>query len=490
VLNPRDSSLPEPISLPWLPRPLLVGGIIAIVGLVSLVVGLVAGRGSLMPLLGIILPALLIIAAMAAVRYFELLILLFPITALAMRFAVLPTGTASPLPISLVLTLGLIGIWLVTMFSRREWQVPTTPFNRSLFIFMAICCISLPWGILWRDPILNIQVMGRGFPLTQVASLISMLASMCVPFLVGYFIDSQWKIKFYLGAFIICGALMTITQIMSISQEFLNDAGLWGLWHVATLFGILITLPRIGLHWRALCALLIGANLYLTLVQNSGWLSGWLPTICAIMAIIFLRSRKTFFVFLTVAMLFVIIGPGRAYLETVAADEVEEGGLGRLEIWERNLGIVAQHWLLGTGPAGYAPYNMTYFPWDARSTHNNFFDILGQFGVVGLLVWTWFMFASLWFGLQTIWRAPPGLLQTTAIIATSGWAAALFSMMFGDWILPFAYNQGVGGFSYTVYSWIFLGLLVSVHRLLEASSSQDEAVTSHNGQTSSPAPTP
>lgn len=468
VLKPHDNSLPEPITLSWLPRPLLVGGIIAMLGMISLVVGLVAAKGNLMPLLAIILPALLIIATMGTVRYFELLILLFPITALAMSFALIPTGTASPLPISLALTLGLIGIWLVTMFTRRNWQVPKTPFNRSLFIFMAVCCISLPWGILWRDPILNLRVMGQGFPMTQIASLMSMLASMCVPFLVGHFVDQQWKIKFYLGSFIICGAMMTITQLLAINQFFLNDGGLWGLWYIATLFGIFTTLPRVSIHWRALCGLLIGAHLYLTVVQNSSWLSGWLPSFIAIALIIFIRSWKIFFLLVTLSALFVIIGPGREHIETVITDEIDEGSLERLDLWERNLGIAAQHWVLGTGPAGYAPYNMTYFPWDARSTHNNFFDILGQFGVVGLLIWTWFMFASLWFGWKTISRASPGLLRTTAIIATSGWAAALCSMMLGDWILPFAYNQGIRGFSYTVYSWIFLGLLVSVHRLLDA----------------------
>jgi hypothetical protein len=475
MIQPGDQQLHEPIAVRWLPRPLLVGGILVGVILASLVIGFLAGRGSLMPYLAALMPALGIVAAMAAIRYYKLLILVLPVTALAMRFAVLPTGTASPLPISLVLTLGLVGIWVVSMFTRRVWQVPHTPFNRSLFIFMVVCCISLPWGILWRDPILNMLAVGRSFPITQTASLMSMLALMCLPWLVGYFIDQPWKIKFYLGAFIICGALMTMTQLLGVSQIVLNDAGLWGLWHVATLFGIMLTLPKLSLHWRIGCAILIGANLYLTLVQNSGWLSGWLPTMIAITAMLFISSRKIFFVLIVIGILYMSMGPGSAYIERVIADETEEGGLERLAIWSRSLGVVSQHWVLGTGPAGYAPYNMTYFPWDARSTHNNYFDIVAQFGVVGLLVWCWFMFASLWFGWKTIGRAPPGLLRTTAIIATSGWAAALGSMMLGDWVLPFAYNQGIGGYGYVAYSWIFLGLLVSVHRLLEAEGRSQES---------------
>nr|MCU0495145.1 hypothetical protein [Chloroflexaceae bacterium] len=63
-------------------------------------------------------------------------------------------------------------------------------------------------------------------------------------------------------------------------------------------------------------------------------------------------------------------------------------------------------------------------------------------------------------------RAPPGFLRMVAIVATGGWIGALASMMLGDWILPFAYNQGIAGYRYTVYSWIFLGLLLSVNQML------------------------
>jgi hypothetical protein len=33
-------------------------------------------------------------------------------------------------------------------------------------------------------------------------------------------------------------------------------------------------------------------------------------------------------------------------------------------------------------------------------------------------------------------------------------------------VLPFAYNQGVGGYKYTVYSWLFLGTLISIRQLM------------------------
>ena len=47
-------------------------------------------------------------------------------------------------------------------------------------------------------------------------------------------------------------------------------------------------------------------------------------------------------------------------------------------------------------------------------------------------------------------------------------------MMLGDWVLPFAYNQTIAGYKYTVYSWIFLGTLIALRPLIEAQRVRSE----------------
>jgi hypothetical protein len=37
--------------------------------------------------------------------------------------------------------------------------------------------------------------------------------------------------------------------------------------------------------------------------------------------------------------------------------------------------------------------------------------------------------------------------------------------MLGDWVLPFAYNQTIVGFDHSVYTWLFLGGMVSLYRI-------------------------
>ena len=38
-------------------------------------------------------------------------------------------------------------------------------------------------------------------------------------------------------------------------------------------------------------------------------------------------------------------------------------------------------------------------------------------------------------------------------------------MAFGDWVIPFVYNQTIGGFRYTVHSWLILGALAAMQRI-------------------------
>lgn len=469
----QELTVPEQVSrVPW---PLIVIGAIVVVAAYCVAVGLLAAGDN--PLLALALLALPLgfIGLSFTSRYFETLVLALPASALALRFVNLPAGNASQLPASMLIGLGLAGIWLHAMWTRRTWELVPTPFNRVLLAFMAVCIISFPWGILWADPILNWRIMGN-FRLTQTASLLSFLVLMWIPFIVGRFVDRPWKIWLYLWTFIVCGAAMTATQFFGITQSFLADQGLWGLWFSVVLAGLIVVHPGVPWYARLLGGGLLGWHLYLVVFRNALWISGWLPSLLAIFLLIFLHSRKLFVILLVVAIPFAALGPGRGFLEKVTTDNTEEGGLERLDIWARNLSIVRQHWLFGTGPAGYAPYNMTYFRDDARSTHNNYFDILAQFGVVGFGLWLWFMGASLWYGWRTIRLASPGLARTVAIIATAGWAAAMAAMMLGDWILPFVYNQGVAGFRYAVYSWLFLGLLIVARRMIDEQAAAGETI--------------
>lgn len=439
---------------------LLMIGVLLGLLLLSFGAGLAAGNGrSNLALLFLIGP-IGIFGLLLVSRRFDLVVMTLPIMALAVPFD-LPTGTETKLPAALLLALGLWTIWIISMFVRRQVSIDPSPLNRPALIFSVICCISLVWGILWRDPVL---IDSPKFIVVQIASLLTILVSIGAALLIGNFIQTKARLKYMVAAFIICGLLMAVTELFNIHQGFLNDRGLWGMWSIIPAYSLVITKSTLRWYWRALLLVIIALTVYQTAIVNADWISGWAPTLVALLAATFLRSKKAFFILLIAGA---IVGYSvRGFFEEVAQDNIDDGSLERLSLWEQNWQVVSSHWLFGTGPAGYAVYYMTYYRDDARSTHNNYLDILAQFGFTGMLAWLWLAITGVIEGWRLTQRAPPGFLRALAISATSGWIGAQASMFFGDWVLPFAYNQGVGGYKYTVYSWLFLGTLISIRAIL------------------------
>jgi O-antigen ligase len=453
----------------WRAR-LLIAGVALAVLLLSMAGGALAGSDRNTLTLLFILLAATPFVAIAATRRFDLLVLALPLAALAIPLE-LPTGTETRLPAALLLAIGLFGVWLPSMAIRNNWRLAPSLLNRPMIVFNVICCISLVWGIAWRDPVL---IDAPKFIVTQLASLVTFLVSTGAALLIGNFVRSTARLKLIVVLFNMCGGLMAFTQLFHINQRVLNDRGLWGTWTVVAAYGALIAQPGLRWRWRLALLAVIGATLYQTMIVNSDWISGWAPTLVAILAATFLRSRKAFVVLVVV----VAIGAyaSLSFFTQVADDNINDGSMERIGLWEQNWRVVSAHWLLGTGPAGYAPYYMTYYRDDARSTHNNYLDILAQFGFVGMAAWLWLAVAGVYEGWRLTRRAPPGWLRTVAIMSTAGWIAAQAAMFFGDWVLPFAYNQGVGGYKYTVYTWIFLGALISVRQILAETSTLHTSV--------------
>lgn len=429
----------------------------------SLVLGrYIADETDLLSLLLLLLPGGAL-AFMFASHHFRFGVLLLPIAALAVPFSI-TTGTESKVPISLALVLLLTLIWMASM-NLRGWRLAPSPLNQPLLVFGTICILSLIWGIIWRDPIL---IRWPNFIITQLGSLLSFLLSVGAALLIGNFVTTRGQLKYIVGIFLVCLSLMTLTRLYDLPFSFLNSGGLWGTWLVTIAYGLMLVQPGLRWYWRVGLLLLLGVTLNLIVLQESLWLSGWVPAIVTIFAITLLHSRKAFFILLIVGALFYQTEPARTYLADVKQSNEEEGSASRLELWETNWRLIREHWLLGTGPAGYAIYYMTYNRADARSTHNNYFDIAAQFGVIGFVVWIWLSVVAIREGWRLVQRAPPGFLRTLAVIATAGWMSALVAMFFGDWVLPFAYNVTISGYSFTVYSWIFLGTLISIRQLLAA----------------------
>jgi O-antigen ligase len=146
-------------------------------------------------------------------------------------------------------------------------------------------------------------------------------------------------------------------------------------------------------------------------------------------------------------------------------------GQTRLAAWEMNWRVTREHLLFGTGPAGYAVYYMSYFPDQAMATHSNYIDILSQTGIVGFALFAWFFILLAWKGhkLYIRLKGRGDFADALAKAAFAGAIACIVIMGFGDWVVPFTYTQTIAGFDYAAYNWLFMGAIVALDRLTQAS---------------------
>jgi len=381
----------------------------------------------------------------------------------------LPTGTESKIPISLVLVLMIVLVWVLQIITRQAPKplLRPSPINWYVGIYVAANLFSFVWSTLLRDPLVYVTT---SFFLVQGAAL---LVNCLLPLILLVVLNKVDSIDFWKKAVwivILIGMIGVWQRILSLPLTAITDNGLRGLtamWAGGFAFVILIYRWKIPLYAQALAALTFGGFLWYNLHMNTVWLSGWLPLVIMCAVATWFRSRRLFVLFALVGVAFMAMNFDVIYANVVQSN-LDEGSGSRLDLWQVALDHVMRHPLFGSGPAGYAAYYMTYNPLDARSTHNNYFDVLAQNGVVGLLLFVALVVRLGIMGLKNIAASNRQEDLFVRILATgslAGLVGGLSAMMLGDWVLPFAYNQTILGFDNALFTWIFWGSIVSLYWL-------------------------
>lgn len=379
----------------------------------------------------------------------------------------LPTGTGSRLVISMILAVVFTLAWLFNTLILNKQRVRLLPstLNAPVLAWCAVSIVAYIWSTLMRDPLLYVP---RSFVVVQIAALV---VNMLLPLQILLVINTVGVLDYDKGvrwlrrmvaAVLVVAAIAIVGELLGlpIINRFYGNGtrGLFSMWAFVLALALLLYDATLRTWLRVVLLALAGAWFYRDFVQHSGWLSGWLPLVVAGGVLIFLRSKRLFALALLVVLAYVAVNAQDLYLRIVVSN-VEEGSMSRLDIWAVAMSYIARHPLFGMGPAGYAVYYMTYNPLNARSTHNNLFDVVAQTGVIGLMVFVWLGASVLRMG----WR----LMSTTAgernfeaalaAAVTAGAVGALAGMLLGDWVLPFAYNQTISGFDNAVFTWMLFG---------------------------------
>ncbi len=252
------------------------------------------------------------------------------------------------------------------------------------------------------------------------------------------------------------------------------DGSLFWTWLVALAFSQALLNRSLSFPVRLALGCVVSAAFYVGLVEGRDWLSGWMPPLLAVLAILWLGAPR-------VALVATLAGVAAmaVKVDTIAGlvmnGDNQYSLTTRLAAWRVLTDIARSSPIFGLGPSNY--YHCTplvsILGWHVHfSSHNTYMDILLQTGLLGLGCFLWFAWDVGRIGWKLRTRFSTGFAHAYTIGALGGLAGILAAAMLGDWVLPFVYNVTLSGLRASVLGWIFLGGLVALERMTPPESRQ------------------
>lgn len=284
--------------------------------------------------------------------------------------------------------------------------------------------------------------------------------------------STAWLARLVVAFLVVAGIILVgdvaATGISSSLAEKTGALGsLFWVWLVAIAISQAVFNQRLALPLRVLLLSLAAIAVYLGLFRSGAWVSGWLPPLAALIAVMLAGSPR-------LGAAAVVAGAAAVLLNFQTVQDLILVGDNpyslrtRLEYWRVLADMVSASPVIGLGPANYYWY-ATLYPVAGTATtfssHNNYVDIIVQTGLLGMACFTWFVFEITRLGWRLRSRVPAGFPRAYVYGALGGLAGTLTAMMFGDWAIPFVYNIGLTGLRASMLVWLFLGGLVALEQM-------------------------
>jgi hypothetical protein len=392
----------------------------------------------------------------------------------------LGTGSAVSLTAPVFLIPAVTVAWLAGALHKHSVRLHVSRVTLPLVLFGASILLSLVAGNAYWDPMVprpgNLLLVQLGQCAIYALSVIVFLLAVELG---GQGRSLEWATFAYLAAASLVVVQYLVTALWHIggwsvaSQA--NSAMLWT-WLAAMAMGQLVCNRRLNPAAKLALLALLAGGAYAVWVRQSEWVSGWLPfTVAATMAFwlwLWRRNRAMALVAGALLVTAAVLAYPWVYEHSGGQSAMELSWEGRQVLYQRVLEVVEGHSVLGLGPAAYRQYSFTrwlsmglgraLYIQPNVSSHNNYIDIYAQMGLVGLLLFLWFLFEVGWLGWRLMNRFRGNFAEGYVVGAVSGLAATLVAMMLVDWFLPFVYNVGFRGFRTSALAWMFLGGLVAL----------------------------
>ncbi|NWG16301.1 MAG: O-antigen ligase family protein [Chloroflexi bacterium] len=385
------------------------------------------------------------------------------------------TGTGTKITFTFLLAILVAGLWLFRLVVvDRHITLRPSPANAPAIIFIITVVISTVWSTVFVDQEVSYLLNDKLFPRLMTAAVL--IISPLTMLIFAREVKSIRSIRFIIWWFILVGTIFGAYRLAFNNLPApLNMRGQFPTWVGVLAIGQMLFNTRLHPVLRLFLGVVGGVWFYITIGLGISWLSGWVPLTFTFGILLLLYSRKLTALAMVGLLIFLLLNT--QLVDEIVGAETNESGDTRTEAWERALNIYDDHFLFGTGPAGYAFYFATYLG-PVGFSHNNYIDIISQTGLPGFLA-----FVAIWVGIavvsvRTCFIVPKGGFEQAAAYALLAANLSTFiTMALGDWVTPFTYTQGLGGIDYTIWAWILGGLTIAFHHILRSRQSGEAVST-------------
>lgn len=425
--------------------------------------------------LGLLLAAVggLLLLARPALGLFALVLaaLLLPVE--------IGTGTEVRLnPVTLLIP-AVAALWLLDQMRRGRIRVVASAANRPLLLFLAAGLLSLLVGRATWDSTVPVS---NSFLLVQLAQWAIFAFSALAFWLTANLIPDEKSLWRLTALFLLVGGGVALVRLVPGLGGWVGQfttiafvrASFWVL--LAGLAGgQLLWNDRLSTGWRLFLAGALLASLVYAFVQQQEAASNWVGLAAVGGVLVWLRFSRLRLPLVTLAVILLVLGLlfPTVYEFAGGDEEWDISGGSRLVLIERVVDVTLRNPVTGLGPAAYRPYaNMKPLPymrayWVAPliSSHNNYIDLFAHVGLLGIAIFVWFGAEVGRLGRSLHRKYKTGFAGGYVNGALAVGVGSLVIMMLADWMLPFVYNIGFGGFQASVLVWLYLGGLIVLEQI-------------------------
>lgn len=388
--------------------------------------------------------------------------------------ALAPSGLIRVRNSTIVLTTAVLSVmlvrWGLMRLRRGDLSLPRSRLTIPLLAVALTAVASAVAGALFYDR--AVQGVHR-YLLVQVYAAALVVLSIAAAFFVNEQIQSRRILVATIATLVALGMILTL---QALPAEGLLQTPRWYKIIICCAFSIVYAVILLGqpsTWWQWLLSLLAVALVVRMpaasfIFHESQWISGWVMLGIPFFLLPIIRFPRIMVPATILAAIIscIVLWPR---VEHAFAQARREGDFARLIIWQDALLISGMRPMLGTGPGNYIDYAERYAEVGIAlsSAHGNYQQLIAEMGILGLGFVLWL----LWRLLATAWHvfrhATDPLARVIGLATIGTIAGQAGASVMGDYLFPSYHNGGHGNISATIYTWIMVGILMSVERMMQ-----------------------